>query len=159
MIIITPLILLQVVSTWIFYDRHWDTITRRLADSVAGEIGLIVDAMGQFDNTENSEWLIRSSEDLGFMFKFREGGILPNNQQNSEGGILNTRLKNAMFERVRRPFHIDTWSHNRLVQLQVQLSDGVMQIFVPRERLFSSTTYIFVMWMVGTSLLLFAIAR
>jgi two-component system osmolarity sensor histidine kinase EnvZ len=33
-----------------------------------------------------------------------------------------------------------------------------MEIFVPRERLFSSTTYIFLMWMIGTSLLLFAIA-
>jgi two-component system osmolarity sensor histidine kinase EnvZ len=33
-----------------------------------------------------------------------------------------------------------------------------MDIVVDRERLFSSTTYIFVMWMVGTSLLLFAIA-
>ena len=37
MIIITPLILLQVVSTWIFFDRHWDTITRRLASSIASK--------------------------------------------------------------------------------------------------------------------------
>jgi two-component system osmolarity sensor histidine kinase EnvZ len=42
--------------------------------------------------------------------------------------------------------------------MKVQLPDGVMEIFVPRERLFSSTTYIFLMWMIGTSLLLFAIA-
>ena len=40
----------------------------------------------------------------------------------------------------------------------MQLPDGVMDVIVDRERLFSSTTYIFVMWMVGTSLLLFAIA-
>jgi len=33
-----------------------------------------------------------------------------------------------------------------------------MEIFVPRKRLFSSTTYLFVIWMAGTSLLLFAIA-
>ena len=43
MIIVTPLILLQIVSTWIFYDRHWTLITRRLADSVAGEIWFVVD--------------------------------------------------------------------------------------------------------------------
>ena len=45
MIIITPLILLQVVSTWIFFDRHWDTITRRLASSIAGDIAWILEGM------------------------------------------------------------------------------------------------------------------
>ena len=158
MIIIMPLILLQVVSTWVFYDRHWNTITRRLADSVAGEIGLVIDAMGKFEQQENVNWLTGSAADLGLFFTFKEGEILPNAPQVTGGGILDTRLANAMRERVRRPFHIDTWSHDRLVQMKVQVPDGVMEILVPRERLFSSTTYIFVMWMVGTSLLLFAIA-
>ena len=158
MIIIMPLILLQVVSTWVFYDRHWNTITRRLADSVAGEIGLVIDAMGKIEQQENVNWLTGSAADLGLFFTFKEGEILANAPQVTGGGILDTRLANAMRERVRRPFHIDTWSHDRLVQIKVQVPDGVMEIFVPRERLFSSTTYIFVMWMVGTSLLLFAIA-
>lgn len=157
MIIITPLILVQVVSTWVFYDRHWNTITRRLADSVAGEIGLVVNARGRFEQ-ENTQWLMNSAADLGLFFTFKKGEILPNAPPVTGGGILDTRLANAMRERVRRPFHIDTWSHDRLVQMKVQVPDGVMEIFVPRERLFSSTTYIFVMWMVGTSLLLFAIA-
>ena len=39
LIIVTPLILLQVVSAWAFYERHWDNVTKRLANSVAGEIG------------------------------------------------------------------------------------------------------------------------
>jgi two-component system osmolarity sensor histidine kinase EnvZ len=158
MIIIMPLILLQVVSTWVFYDRHWNTITRRLADSVAGEIGLVIDAMGKFEQQENVNWLTGSAADLGLFFTFKEGEIIPNAPPVTGSGILDTRLANAMRERVRRPFHIDTWSHDRLVQMKVQVPDGVMEIFVPRERLFSSTTYIFVMWMVGTSLLLFAIA-
>lgn len=157
MIIITPLILVQVVSTWVFYDRHWDTITRRLADSVAGEIGLVVNARGRFEQ-KNANWLMESAADMGLFFNFKKAEILPNAPPVTGGGILDTRLANAMRERVRRPFHIDTWSHDRLVQIKVQVPDGVMEIFVPRERLFSSTTYIFVMWMVGTSLLLFAIA-
>jgi two-component system, OmpR family, osmolarity sensor histidine kinase EnvZ len=156
-IIITPLILVQVVSTWVFYDRHWNTITRRLADSVAGEIGLVVNARGRIEQ-ENANWLMDSAADMGLFFNFKKAEILPNAPPVTGGGILDTRLANAMRERVRRPFHIDTWSHDRLVQITVQVPDGVMEIFVPRERLFSSTTYIFVMWMVGTSLLLFAIA-
>ena len=158
MIIVTPLILLQIVSTWIFYDRHWTLITRRLADSVAGEIGFVVDEMGRFEAAERVIWLSQAAGDLGFYFNFKSGEILPNAPAEIGSGILDTRLAHAMRERVRRPFHIDTWSHERLVQMKVQLPDGVMEIFVPRKRLFSSTTYLFIMWMVGTSMLLFAIA-
>ena len=158
MIIITPLILVQVVSTWVFYDRHWSTITRRLSDSVAGEIGLIINARSHFADEKSIVWFMKSAGDMGLTLNFKSGEILPNAPPVTRGGILDTRLANSMRERVRRPVHIDTWSHQRLVQMKVQLPDGVMEIFVPRERLFSSTTYIFLMWMVGTSLLLFAIA-
>lgn len=158
MIIITPLIVVQVVSTWIFYDRHWDTVTRRLANSVASEIGLVINAKSRFGDAPNSDWILSVASDLGLAVNFRDGEILLNAPPVLGSGILDTRLANAMRERVRRPFQIDTWSHERLVQMKIQMPDGVMEVFVPRERLFSSTTYIFVMWMVGTSLLLFAIA-
>ncbi len=36
MIIVTPLVLLQVVSGFIFYESHWDKVTLRLARGVAG---------------------------------------------------------------------------------------------------------------------------
>ncbi len=158
MIIITPLVLLQVVSTWVFYDRHWNTITRRLADSVASEIGLVVDAMGRERSQAEMEWIVEAASGLDLFISFKNGEILPNAPPVSGSGILDTRLANAMRERVRRPFQIDTWSHESLVQIKVQLPKGVMEVFVARKRLFSSTTYIFVMWMVGTSLVLLAIA-
>ena len=41
---------------------------------------------------------------------------------------------------------------------RLQLSDGVLSVGVPRNRLYSSTTYIFVMWMIGSSLVLLAVA-
>ena len=40
----------------------------------------------------------------------------------------------------------------------MQLPGGVLQVLTPRKRIASSTTIIFVMWMVGTSLVLLAIA-
>src|SRR5690606_35686386 len=42
LIIITPLILLQVISTWVFYDRHYDTITKRLAQGLAGDVAAVI---------------------------------------------------------------------------------------------------------------------
>ena len=48
LIIVTPIVLLQVVSAWVFYDSHWDTVTRRLAQAVGGlrELREVVEAYG-----------------------------------------------------------------------------------------------------------------
>ena len=45
LIIVTPLILLQAMTAWIFYDRHWDTITWRLASSIAGDIAHVIEEL------------------------------------------------------------------------------------------------------------------
>jgi two-component system osmolarity sensor histidine kinase EnvZ len=61
LIIVTPLILLQVVSTWVFYDRHWETVTRRLAAGVAGDISSVIDSRRNFPGAENQRWVFYSA--------------------------------------------------------------------------------------------------
>ncbi len=159
MIIVMPLVLLQVVSTWIFYDRHWETVTRRLAAAVAGEIASVIDHRRAFPGEENERLVFGAAfTNLGLRITFRHGEILPNQPRTTGSSILDRRLGDALRDRLRRPFHMDTWSRDRQVMIQVQLTGGVLDVIVERERLFSSTTYIFVMWMVGTSMVLFAIA-
>ena len=98
MIIITPLILVQVVSTWVFYDRHWSTITRRLSDSVAGEISLVINARSHFADEKSTNWIMSSAADMGLTMNFKPGEILPNAPPVTGGGILDTRLANSMRE-------------------------------------------------------------
>ena len=157
-IIVMPLILLQVVSTWVFYDRHWDTITRRLAGAVAGEINMVIESMRRFPGKENEAQVLSAAHVMGIRVDYKRGKILPNVAPEIGGGILDQRLSKALDEQIKRPFHMDTWTYDRQVRIKVQLPNGVLDVFVSRERLFSSTTYIFVMWMVGTSMVLFAIA-
>ncbi|MBI2978804.1 MAG: two-component sensor histidine kinase, partial [Rhodospirillales bacterium] len=45
MIIVTPLIVLQLVSAAIFYETHWDKVTFRLARGVAGDIAAVISLM------------------------------------------------------------------------------------------------------------------
>ena len=158
LIIVMPLILLQVVSTWVFYDRHWQTITRRLAGAVASETELIMDTMRQFPGPENERWVLHAAADLGLRIEFKRGEKLPHDAPYVGRGILDRLLSNALSERLREPYHLDTHSYSREVRIRVQMPDGVLDLWVPTERLFSPTTYIFVMWMVGTSFVLFAVA-
>ena len=57
-----------------------------------------------------------------------------------------------------KPFKVDWDSLDRHVAISVQLTDGVLHVIANRKRLFSSTTYVFVIWMTGTAMILFGVA-
>ena len=42
LIIVTPLVILQLVSAAIFYETHWDKVTLKLARGVAGDIAAVI---------------------------------------------------------------------------------------------------------------------
>ena len=56
------------------------------------------------------------------------------------------------------PFRIDTTTFSDRIEVKLQLPDGVLQASSSRKRLTSTTTGLFVMWMVGTAIILLAIA-
>lgn len=157
LIIVMPLILLQVISAVIFYERHWDNVARRLAQSVAGDVAAIVEALREARNDEGRALIRRiAAGHMDLTVAFRADAILSSAAVKSVE--LDPVLAQALAERVQRPFAIDLLGSDRDVVIHVQVTDGVLDITVPRKRLYSSTTYIFVLWMVGSSLILFAVA-
>ncbi len=38
LIIVLPVALMQIAVVWSFFEQHWETVTSRLSDGVAGEI-------------------------------------------------------------------------------------------------------------------------
>jgi len=158
LIIVMPLILLQLVSGAIFYESHWYKVTLRLARSVAGDIGAVVNLMHRdFGPDARAKALEIASANMGLSVDFREGAVLTSlNHRGS--GLMEEMLVRALDEAHSKPFRIDSESMRRYVIVDVQLADGVLHVVTSRKRLFSSTTYVFVIWMVGTSLILFAVA-
>ena len=102
-IIILPLVLAQLIATWVFYDRHWDTVQRRLATSVAGDIALTLDAMRYTDNPDELAALfIHATDSTELYYLFRPGEILPRDVRESGGSHIEEQLAAALVERVRR---------------------------------------------------------
>ncbi|HLO78306.1 MAG TPA: ATP-binding protein [Magnetospirillum sp.] len=159
LIIVTPLIVVQLVSTYIFYASHWDTVAKRLATALAGDIGAVIESLRAFPDPESQLRSLRiAANKMDLDIRLQADGILPNVPPETPIGIMDAALYDAMQERVQRPFQVDSRSFEREILVRVQLQDGLLEVFVPRKRLFSSTTYIFVLWMVGTSMLLLGIA-
>src|SRR5438045_2333474 len=62
LIVVMPLILLQAIATWVFYDRHWAAVSWRLSAAVAGDVGLLIDALKLADSPAQTEKLLERAK-------------------------------------------------------------------------------------------------
>lgn len=158
LIIVIPLILLQVISGLIFWETHWDTILLRLARGVAGDVGAIVRLLPDDKSGPEYRRLQRTAQgSMQMRIRFEKDAILKQTTTTGDGLLEETLIK-AMGDFVNRPFFMNSRVDGDQVMLQVQVADGVLEVRTPRKRLFSSSATVFVLWMIGTSLILFAVA-
>ncbi len=159
LIIVVPMILLQVSATWFFFDRHYDVITKRLAQGLAGGLSTVIALLEEDKSRAERNTLIDLAErSLDFSILFQEGVQLPDNIEPRIDSLLDRHLSNAISSRIDRPFTMDTQSMPSYVEILVSLPDGVLRVLVKRKQLFSDTTYIFVVWIVGSSIILSLVA-
>ncbi len=159
LIIVTPLILVQLVTGWVFYDRHYDTITKRLAQGLAGDVATVISMIGRVDSGEERGEILREAQvTMWLNLSYETGGELPPGAVPERNSILDRKLVDSLEERLAYSFMIYRHRSNERVQIDVELADGLLTVLVPQERLFSSTTYLFVFWMIGTSCLVAGIA-
>jgi len=168
LILMMPLLLVELVSAYYFFGTHWDLVTRRMSASLAGDIGMVIQLMRQIPDEQGREQTFAiAAQEMELAITFRPGDILQRTGMLGAaskfadlvmGYSLEDNLANAFNERVGRPVFIDTKSVDRVIVILVQLPDGVLEVRTSEKRLYSPTTKIFVLWMVGTSLLLLGVA-
>ena len=160
LILVMPLILLQLITAWVFFDRHWGSVTRRMTDALAGDIAAVIellqDAEGDAGRVAAVQELARAN--LTINATFLPGTVLPAPRPAPPGALLDPILANSLRQKLGLPFRVDSQIEGERIEILVRLPDGVLRILAPRERLWSAATWIFILWMVGTSLVLFAIA-
>ena len=76
LIVIMPLLILQAVLAYVFYERHWDSVTRWLAVGFAGEVGLMVELLEAAPTPEaaRSRVLDLAREHFDFAVSLEPGG-------------------------------------------------------------------------------------
>ena len=159
LIMLVPLVLLQCVVAYIFYERHWDTVSRRLALGIAGDVVYVMRELQREDDPDERQWLLDAARhEMQIDITLEPGSTLPNDAPRLSSRILDRVLYASIAERLVYPFHIDTRRDDKKLSIRIQLRDGVMNVLTPQKRMDSSTTYIFVLWMVGTSLVVAALA-
>lgn len=158
-IIIAPMILLQSVIAFVFMERHWQTVTQRLSQAVTRDIAAVIDLIETYPSDTDYAKIIRIAQDRMQL----KVDLLPPDPLPAPGpkpffSILDQILSTEITRQINRPFWIDTVGNSNIVEVRVQLEEKVLRVFVRRSQAYASNTHIFLIWMVGTSLVLLTIA-
>ncbi|RVA97668.1 two-component sensor histidine kinase, partial [Mesorhizobium sp. M7A.F.Ca.CA.004.01.1.1] len=158
-IVIAPMILLQSVVAFVFMERHWATVTQRLSQATVRDIAAIIDLIETYPRDADYTNIIRIAQDRMQL----KVDLLPPDPLPAPGpkpffSILDDVLSSEITRQINRPFWIDTVGNSNIVEVRVQLEGKVLRVFVRRSQAYASNTHIFLIWMVGTSLVLLMIA-
>jgi two-component system, OmpR family, osmolarity sensor histidine kinase EnvZ len=159
LIIVTPMVILQSVVAFVFMERHWNTVTYRLSAAVTQDIAALIDVYRQFPQDADNASLRRIAQDrFGFVLDFLPGTDLPPTGPKPFFSLLDQALSKEISRQIRRPFWIDTVGRSSLVEIRIQLENSVMRVFARRSAAYASNSHIFLVWMVGTSIILLGVA-
>ena len=159
LIIILPVAIMQVVVTWVFFDAHWEAVTSRLSDSLAGDIAWAVESYQDDPSPPALARLAaRAERSMGLSIALQQNRNLPTGRRASLFAALDRSLQRALEDRLDAPFWFDTTRYPAYVDIRVQVKQGVLRIIAPRDRAFATRGHIFILWLVVATALLTAVA-
>lgn len=151
LIIILPMVILQAISLYMFYDRHWIKLAQRLSSSVAGDVGLVVEWY-----EADPRWLDAAQRvRLKRYIDLDATPVQPTGASESASYDHFTRALEHVLDD--RAFRLTNPGGRNLTAI-VETAQGPLAIEVPKRRLYSSTTKIFTLWMIGSTLLITIVA-
>ena len=158
-IVIAPVVLLQSVIAYVFMERHWQTVTQRLSSAVSADIAMLIDVYESYPQDADTTTLSRiAAERLGMDLDIIPDSDLPAPGPRPFFSLLDNALSTELSLQVARPFWLDTVGRSSLIEIRIKLGKDVMRILTRRNAAYASNSHIFLLWMIGTSLILLTIA-
>ncbi|MBO9706745.1 MAG: HAMP domain-containing protein [Caulobacter sp.] len=161
LIIVLPVAVMQIAVTWAFFDAHWDTVTSRLSEGLAGDVAWAVESYQDDPSPAALEKLAdRAQDSMDLSIALQKGRTLPAGKRNSLFRVVDRSLNRALSDRLDAPFWFDASGDHypAHVDIRVKVNEGVLRIIAPRDRAFATQGHIFILWIVGATLLLTAVA-
>ena len=155
LIIILPIIIMQMAVAYFFFNAHWARVTANLSDSVAADVAVAVQlysADPTVENTEALDALLRPDMELSVVL--RPGDDLPTARRNAFFSNLDKTLRRSLTETLDAPFWFDTTRYPNHIDIRVGVDEGVLRFIAARERVFAPTGYVFIFWLITSTVVL-----
>jgi len=158
-IVIAPVVLAQLIITAVFYEIHWNNVAGRLARALVNDINFIIAWRSDFPGDDNFRWIQqRAKDDLRLTVTFEPKAVLHRESDTDPFSMVEPTIKRALDRYNTRPYFFDVVDDEDHVLIRIQLGDGVLQVISPLSRLYTNTSYTFVLAMLGTTLILLGVA-
>jgi two-component system, OmpR family, osmolarity sensor histidine kinase EnvZ len=159
LIIILPMVIVQSVVAFMFMERHWDLVTKYLASVVTQEIATLIDVYKTYPQDAEREQLRRIAQDrLGLVVDFLPDGPLPAPGPKPFFSSLDESLSDQIRKQIGLPFWIDTVGRSSIVEIRIKLPNTIMRVFARRADVYDPNSWIFLVWMLATSLVVLTVA-
>ncbi len=160
LLIFIPLIVVQVVSVVMFFDGSWSRMGRRLSDNLTSDMSFIMEQVNR-NPSRLKEMQALSSQKFGMEFEYYSN-------QDKLKAISKVRKANRMIvgyleESLEKAFpkaeiNIFEGKADKDLVVMIDSDQGLYRFLTTRKKIFSTSIFMFVVWMVGTSILLFLVA-
>ena len=146
LIVATPVIILQLVITIVFFDSLWIKTNKGMTKALVNEISSFVEVYN--DEIYNKDEItnlfsiyqnlnIEFIEDMNFNYEYNERWFSPIDR------TLRRELKPKFGS---EKFWFDTIAYKELIDLRIKYQSGYFKFLVPRDRVTSSSARIFALW-------------
>ncbi len=158
LIIITPIVVLEGVIAFAFMERHWQAVTRRLSEATARDIAAVIEIYEELAKKDGPQKIIDlARERLNLTMEVLPSGDLPPPGPKPFFRLLDRALSNELRKHVQLPFWINTVGDQN-VEIRVKLNDAILRFVATRSQTYASNSHIFLLWMVGSSVILLTVA-
>ncbi|MDC3177986.1 ATP-binding protein [Pelagibacteraceae bacterium] len=150
-IIFVPIIIIVLLTSFVFYQTSWSIISKRLTESVAADINVLVKLINN-DLTDNAVNI--ANQDFKMKINIINDKQLFASKFSLNSGILSNRL-NQSLGNLKKKFDYDLSNLEEGVLIYIQIDNDILEINVDKDRLYSESAFVFLLWMIFASIILF----
>ena len=159
LLIFVPLIVVQVVSVYAYWNSSWSKVGKRLSDNLAQDMAFIITMDDGINNFTDIQTQSKAIYDIDVEFYDNENkhDVWRKNKHNSR--LITGFLADALAQRFPMAnTEMFLSNHHNDLHILVDMDKGLYVFQTPLKNIFSTSIFGFVAWMIATSLLLFVVA-
>ena len=157
-IVATPLILLQIIITVVFFDSLWIKANKGMTRSLVSEIKTLYDVYTNPDMGQKQTIIDLYNKNFDFIISFKNNTSLPSITKERWYSPMDRSLRRELKPVFGTGYWFDTVSFKNGVELRIKYKNGFLQIFFPKNKIAPSSARIFALWITLPGLLLILIA-
>jgi two-component system, OmpR family, osmolarity sensor histidine kinase EnvZ len=158
-IVATPIILLQIIITVVFFDSLWIKANKGMTHSLVGEIKTLYDIYSDEELGQKQKIINLYNRNFDFYISFEEDEFFKKNDSERWYSPMDRSLRRELKTTFGTgAYSFDTTSYKEQVAIKIKYKNGSLKIFFPKKRISPSSTRIFALWITLPGLLLIMIA-